>query len=143
MFQKNKRKYVAVFCVQDSDNSFSVVKSMLFSPTQTHINFPIKEQDKTKKKPFIVDVSYPTYIKNNTLYYMFEKDAGQILLHKSKTNMISTEMMDDIFNDHVIRELAKATSDKRKDWFSLITFLALGGMLGSLITFGIMFFIRG
>jgi hypothetical protein len=107
------------------------MKSISINPMEEKVEFEIG----SKGKPYAIDISYPTYINGNTHYYMFEKNSGQILLSDSNNNIIDSEMLDDIINKHIIRDLAKATSEKKKDWFSLITFLTIGGLIGFIAVF--------
>lgn len=140
MFKKKKeRKYIGILVIHDSDNTFTILKSISISPMNDTIEFEIDGN----KKPYVIDFSYPTYIKNNTHYYMVEKNTGQILLSESNNNIIDSEMLDDIINKHIIRDLAKATSEKKKDWFSLLSFLTIGALLGFIAGFLTMYFIGG
>lgn len=144
MFKKKKeRKYIAILCVHDSDNTFSILQSKSFNPMSNTINFEFKENKKSVKKPYVIDVSYPTYIKDNVLYYMIEKISGQILLSDSNNNIVDTDMLNDILNNHIIRDLAKATSERKRDWFSLISFLTIGATIGFIAGFLTMYFIGG
>lgn len=143
MFKRNRRKYIAILVVHDSDNTFTIIESKSFNPMVEKINFQIKEGNKTINRPYIVDISYPTYIRENIHYYMIEKSSGQILLSDSNNNIIESEMLDDILNNHIIKDLAKATSEKKRDWFSLISFLTIGILIGFIGGFLTMFFLGG
>lgn len=130
--KKEQKRYIAVLLVHDSDNTYNIVKFKEFNPISDKVDFKFDDKD-IDVRPFAIDISYPSFTYNNIHYYCIEKNGFQLLFSDSEKNIIDSEVLDDILNKNIIRQLAKATQSKKTDWFTLLTVLSVGGLIGFII----------
>ena len=123
---KTYKKYFAVFCISENDIQ-NVVGYKRVNPTITKISF--------RKKTFLFQVEFPTYIKGRKIYYLFNLKTGQLLLNQtSKENIINSELIDSVLSKSIINQLTTNLNAKWKVELPMLIFSAgFGGMLGFII----------
>lgn len=123
---KSYKKYYAVFTVNQNEVQ-NVVGFKRIKPTMNKVSF--------KRKTFLLQIEYPSYIKGRKIYYFFNLKDGQLLFNKtSKESIINPEMLDSVLSRSIISQLTSNLNTKWKVELPLMIFcMGFGGMIGFVV----------
>ena len=140
-----RKKYVVVYIIKEH-GTYSFLKKKKIRPTKNTVQYK-------KGMAYIIDITKPTYIRGFKLYYFVEIKKGLLDFEKKNNNTKSTkkakgkpeeaeikdltqiymspEITDAIMNqDIVLQILNRMAGGIGINWMSLITGLAIGGIIG-------------
>lgn len=133
IFEKNKKKYIAVFVVKQQDVRV-VLRKKRFKPTSEMIRF--------RKRTFPIDVAYPTYAKGLKLYYFVDIKDGQVLLNETTNeSIINPEILDIILSRKIVTQLTSNLAGNETKMKLVDIFLGL--IMGIFGTLGVLYLMGG
>lgn len=106
MIFSRRKKYIAVFCIRELEVN-NILGTRKINPTSKTIRF--------RRHTFIIDVSTPSYIKNNKVFYFLSLTTKkQLTFDDSKEVDMNTELIDSVISQNIVEQLTKNLNDNLK-----------------------------
>lgn len=126
-FINRKKKYILGFLLKEQD-TYQLQKRKRFNPLNNKIRY--------NKKLHIIDVSKPTYTKNQKLIYLIDIDKGQLFFNGIESEITQDkETYDALMSTDILFKLSAGLLEKKnvKDIFEKIIYIGLGIGIGFIV----------